>query len=54
MMASSISAQKFNEIYKRREKERINLIESPVAFDSEGGFSYHHHEDATNMGKTYG
>lgn len=40
-----------DDIYARREEERIALAAAPIALEADGSFHYHHHDDGTPIGE---
>ena len=49
-LEADVETSKAQEIFRRRKDEHMPFLSPPVCFDEEGGFEYHHHEDATVIG----
>merc|ERR1712093_917668 len=46
-LEADLETSKAQEIFRRRKDEHMPFLSPPGCFDEEGGFEYHHHEDAT-------
>tara|TARA_R110002060_G_scaffold73568_1_gene82527 strand:- start:310 stop:603 length:294 start_codon:yes stop_codon:yes gene_type:complete len=49
-LEADLETSKAQEIFRRRKDEHMPFLSPPGCFDEEGGFEYHHHEDATVIG----